>query len=118
MVNEIIFNDQSLSFLSRLEVASVSQGHSLSSEYAQILAVECSVSIPPKLFDEDKMLHDLPEDNVQFKLDSPSPSMEGFLNVLHLHSAVKKFPAQIDSSTQARSHFVDPLLTNVSFDFS
>ena len=84
VVNELIFNDQPLSFLSTLEAASVSQGHSLSSEYAQILPVECSLPIPSKFFDEDNMLRDLPKDNINFKLDPTSPRMEGFMNVLDL----------------------------------
>lgn len=118
VVNELIFNDQHLSFLSWLEATLVSQGHSLSTEYAQILAKECSVPIPPKFFDEDNMPHDLPEDNIHFKLNPNSPRMEGFMNVLDLGLVVKKSPTQTDSSGQTRSHFVDPLLTNVSFDFS
>jgi hypothetical protein len=116
--NELIFNDQPLSFLSRLEVTSVSQGHSLSIEYAQILAEECSVPIPPKFFDEDNMTHDLLEDNVHFNLDPSSPRMEGFMNFSDLGLVVKKSPTQIDSFGQTRSHFADPLLTNISFDFS
>ena len=69
VVNELIFNDQPLSFFSILEATLVSQGHSLSSKYAQILAIECSVPIYPKFFDEDNTLHDLLEDNVHFTLD-------------------------------------------------
>ena len=117
-VNGLIFNDQPLSFLSRLEATSVSQGHSLSSKYAQILAVEYSVPIPPKFFDEDNMLHDPHENNIHFKLDPTSPILEDSMNVLDLGLVVKKSPALIDSSSQTRSLFVDPLLTNVSFDFS
>ena len=50
--------------------------------------------------------------------DAFAPRMEDSMNVLDLGLVVKKSLALTDSFGQTRSHFVDPLLANVSFDFS